>query len=103
MSFLFPNKAYLSPFLVLFLMPIFAFFQGWVVVENATVLEITSKDQLHAIAREGMERRVTAGTNLNSESSRSHLILSVIIEATNYQTQNLLKGKVLKCPDSFFL
>ena len=31
---------------------------------------------------------------MNRESSRSHLVMSVIIEATNLQTQNVTKGKL---------
>ena len=31
---------------------------------------------------------------MNRESSRSHLIMSVLIEATNLQTQNVTKGKL---------
>lgn len=31
---------------------------------------------------------------MNRESSRSHLIMSMIIEATNLQTQNVTKGKL---------
>ena len=31
---------------------------------------------------------------MNSESSRSHLILSIIIESTNKTTGSVLKGKV---------
>eukprot|EP00271_Cylindrocystis_brebissonii_P011446 TRINITY_DN290_c0_g1_i1.p1 TRINITY_DN290_c0_g1~~TRINITY_DN290_c0_g1_i1.p1 ORF type:complete len:1371 (-),score=418.39 TRINITY_DN290_c0_g1_i1:1882-5994(-) len=68
--------------------------KGMVVVENATIVEVDKLEELQAIVAKGMERRVTAGTNMNAESSRSHLILSIIIEATNFQTQNLLKGKL---------
>lgn len=68
--------------------------KGMVVVDNATIVSVERLDELEAIVEKGMERRVTAGTNMNAESSRSHLILSIIIEATNYQTQNLLKGKL---------
>ena len=31
---------------------------------------------------------------MNSESSRSHLVLSIIIESTNKTTGSVLKGKV---------
>lgn len=64
------------------------------VVENATLLPISSHDELHAIVHKGLERRHTSGTQMNAESSRSHLILSVIIESTNRQSQVLVKGKV---------
>lgn len=35
-----------------------------------------------------------ACVQMNRESSRSHLIMSMIIEATNLQTQNVTKGKL---------
>ena len=31
---------------------------------------------------------------MNRESSRSHLIMSIVIEATNLQTQNVTRGKL---------
>ncbi|KAG0610249.1 hypothetical protein M758_7G050400 [Ceratodon purpureus] len=68
--------------------------KGMVVVENATLLPIASHDELQAIVHKGLERRHTSGTQMNAESSRSHLILSVIIESTNRQSQVLVKGKL---------
>lgn len=64
------------------------------VVENATLLPISSHEELEAIVHKGLERRHTSGTQMNAESSRSHLILSVIVESTNRQSQVLVKGKV---------
>jgi hypothetical protein len=68
--------------------------QGMVVVENATLIPVTTQEELDAIVAKGFEKRHTSGTQMNSESSRSHLILSVIIESTNLQSQVLLRGKV---------
>ena len=42
----------------------------------------------------GQQRRHVASTQMNRESSRSHLIISVCIEATNLQTQNVTRGKL---------
>lgn len=42
----------------------------------------------------GQQRRHVASTQMNIESSRSHLIISVCIEATNLQTQNVTRGKL---------
>ena len=33
-------------------------------------------------------------SQMNRESSRSHLIISIVIESTNLQTQNVTKGKL---------
>jgi hypothetical protein len=68
--------------------------KGMVVVENATLVPIVSRDELESIVAKGLEKRHTSGTQMNAESSRSHLILSVIIESTNLQTQVLVRGKV---------
>lgn len=42
----------------------------------------------------GQQRRHVASTQMNRESSRSHLVISIIIESTNLQTQNVTKGKL---------
>nr|AEV40947.1 putative kinesin motor domain-containing protein [Oryza punctata] len=68
--------------------------KGVVTVENVTVVNISSFEELRAIILRGSERRHTAGTNMNDESSRSHLILSIIIESTNHQTQSYARGKL---------
>ena len=65
-----------------------------VMVENATVLEISNLQHLQTVVQKGMEKRVVAGTNMNAQSSRSHLIMSIIIECTDLQTQAVSKGKV---------
>ena len=43
---------------------------------------------------QGQTQRHVSSTQMNKESSRSHLIMSVIIEATNLQTQNVTRGKL---------
>ncbi|KAM3390190.1 hypothetical protein ACQJBY_012024 [Aegilops geniculata] len=68
--------------------------KGVVTVENVTVVNISSFEELKTIITRGSERRHTAGTNMNDESSRSHLILSIIIESTNLQTQSYARGKL---------
>ncbi len=50
---------------------------------------------LHAVNMlQGQTQRHVSSTQMNKESSRSHLIMSVIIEATNLQTQNVTRGKL---------
>ncbi|KAJ0988105.1 hypothetical protein J5N97_006461 [Dioscorea zingiberensis] len=68
--------------------------KGMVSIENVTVLPISSYEELTTSMFRGSERRHIAGTNMNEESSRSHLILSIIIESTNLQTQSLSRGKL---------
>ncbi|KAK8996206.1 hypothetical protein V6N11_076453 [Hibiscus sabdariffa] len=68
--------------------------KGMVAVENATVIPISTFEELQSIIQRGSERRHTSGTQMNEESSRSHLILSVVIESTNRQTQSVARGKL---------
>lgn len=68
--------------------------KGMVSIENVTVVPISSLEELRTIITGGSERRHVSGTHMNDESSRSHSILSVIIESTNLQTQSVAKGKL---------
>ncbi|XP_064979395.1 kinesin-like protein KIN-14I isoform X1 [Musa acuminata AAA Group] len=68
--------------------------KGLVSIENVTIVHISNFDELKAIISRGSEQRHTAGTQMNDESSRSHLIVSIIIESTNLQTQSLARGKL---------
>ncbi|KAG2501877.1 hypothetical protein HYH03_000375 [Edaphochlamys debaryana] len=68
--------------------------KGMVTVVGATVVEVTSAKELMAAIEAGQQRRHVASTQMNRESSRSHLIISIIIESTNLQTQSVAKGKL---------
>ena len=65
-----------------------------VFVENVTTIPISTLEELRMIIERGSERRHVSGTNMNEESSRSHLILSVVIESIDLQTQSASRGKV---------
>ncbi|XP_010928759.1 kinesin-like protein KIN-14I isoform X2 [Elaeis guineensis] len=68
--------------------------KGMVTIENVTIVQISSFEELRTIISRGSEQRHTAETQMNDQSSRSHLILSIIIESTNLQTQSLARGKL---------
>ncbi|XP_048128537.1 kinesin-like protein KIN-14E isoform X2 [Rhodamnia argentea] len=68
--------------------------KGMVSVDNVTIVSISTIDELRSIIQRGSERRHTSGTQMNEESSRSHLILSIVIESTNLQTQYVARGKL---------
>lgn len=68
--------------------------KGMVIVENATVVPISTLEELKSVIHRGCEQRHISGTQMNAESSRSHLILSVVIESTNLQTQAVARGKL---------
>ncbi|BBH10459.1 hypothetical protein Prudu_023253 [Prunus dulcis] len=68
--------------------------KGMVFVENATVLSISTYDEVKNVIQSGLEQRHIAGTQMNAESSRSHVILSIFIESTNLQIQSVGRGKL---------
>ncbi|KXZ52314.1 hypothetical protein GPECTOR_10g946 [Gonium pectorale] len=68
--------------------------KGMVTVVGATIVEVTSAKELMSAIEAGQQRRHVASTQMNRESSRSHLIISIIIESTNLQTQSVAKGKL---------
>ncbi|XP_043815036.1 kinesin-like protein KIN-14E isoform X3 [Manihot esculenta] len=68
--------------------------KGMVSIDNVTIISISTLEELQGIIQRGSERRHTSGTQMNEESSRSHLILSIVIESTNLQTQSVAKGKL---------
>lgn len=68
--------------------------KGMVSIENVTILSFSTYEELRSIIQRGSEQRHTSGTQMNAESSRSHLVLSVVIESTNLQSQSLARGKL---------
>lgn len=68
--------------------------KGMVTVPGATIVECTSAAQLMATLDAGQKRRHVSSTQMNRESSRSHLIMTICIESTNLQTQSVSRGKL---------
>ncbi|KFM24391.1 Xaa-Pro dipeptidase [Auxenochlorella protothecoides] len=68
--------------------------KGVVTVPGATIVEATSARGLLATIEAGLARRHVSSTAMNRESSRSHLIITIGVEATNLQTQSVSRGKL---------
>lgn len=66
-----------------------------VVVSGAVIRDASNAEELMQIFEHGSSSRHVASTKMNSESSRSHLILSIIIESTNLTSGAVVKGKVM--------
>lgn len=67
---------------------------GMVSVPGAIIVEVTSARQLMDEIVRGQKSRHVSSTQMNRESSRSHLIMSILIESTNLQTQSVSHGKL---------
>jgi len=68
--------------------------QGTVEVQGAIIREAKDAKTLLKILDEGNRKRVTSSTNMNAGSSRSHLILSILIQNTNKRTGVSTTGKL---------
>ncbi|CAI5520737.1 unnamed protein product [Closterium sp. Naga37s-1] len=68
--------------------------EGVFYVENETLLAVKDLQHLQTVVREGMERRIVAPTHMNAESSRSHLVISIIVETTDLLTNSVCCGKL---------
>lgn len=71
--------------------------KGGVAVDNLIREECSSPDQLLELLERGNSQRTVAATQMNSESSRSHLILVIQVSSENKETKEIHKGKLLIC------
>lgn len=63
-------------------------------MKNVTIKPIGGYDETMAVYEAGLAGRHTRATKMNEESSRSHLIFSIIISATNKQNGKRTEGKL---------
>jgi len=70
---------------------------GIVYVDGVTELSVKSPEELKAAMAEGEKKRHVTATKMNSASSRSHLLLTVIIEGTVKETGQVFFGKITLC------
>ncbi|XP_052794090.1 early endosome antigen 1-like isoform X2 [Mya arenaria] len=68
--------------------------KGMVFVQGAVVKNARNAKELFALFEEGSANRHVASTKMNAESSRSHLIIGIILTSTNKNTGNVTKGKL---------
>ncbi|XP_072039085.1 uncharacterized protein [Amphiura filiformis] len=68
--------------------------KGLVFINGSVVQEATSAKELYGLFDSGSLNRHVASTKMNSESSRSHLVIGIIIESTNLSTGTVVKGKL---------
>mmetsp|Transcript_33661 Transcript_33661/g.66197 ORF Transcript_33661/g.66197 Transcript_33661/m.66197 type:complete len:1170 (+) Transcript_33661:123-3632(+) len=68
---------------------------GSVMIEHLTEEQCTSAASLMSLLERGTSKRTVAATAMNSESSRSHLVLIIKIVSVNRETKAQLQGKIL--------
>jgi len=66
-------------------------------VEGAEERTVQHPEQLLQLIDEGVSRRNVAATQMNSESSRSHLFLTISIEVGDRDAQSAIVGKIRLC------
>eukprot|EP00746_Dinoflagellata_sp_MGD_P005749 gnl/MRDRNA2_/MRDRNA2_111134_c0_seq1.p1 gnl/MRDRNA2_/MRDRNA2_111134_c0~~gnl/MRDRNA2_/MRDRNA2_111134_c0_seq1.p1 ORF type:complete len:835 (-),score=249.09 gnl/MRDRNA2_/MRDRNA2_111134_c0_seq1:256-2574(-) len=71
--------------------------KGMVILENVTQSQVATAKAMNERLDFGFKRRQVAQTMMNSESSRSHLILTVTLEGRNRQTGKVVTGKIALC------
>jgi len=68
--------------------------QGNTYMENCQIKQCKTPENFWDLVQKGFDNRKTAATAMNSESSRSHLILTVKIDIQNKETKQKLVGKL---------
>lgn len=63
-------------------------------ISGAVTKQVSSAAELYRHFEAGSSNRHVAATNMNSESSRSHLIIGIVITSTNLATGAVLNGKL---------
>lgn len=67
---------------------------GLVEVDGAVTKKVHSACELLALFKQGSMARTTASTQMNADSSRSHLITSMVIQLVNKRTGRITNGKL---------
>ncbi|CAG9329184.1 unnamed protein product [Blepharisma stoltei] len=67
---------------------------GMVVIPETTIKHPRNAEELHLIYNKGIDGRHVSNTKMNTQSSRSHAIFSVLIEVTNRNTDQKTIGKL---------
>ncbi|EGR30329.1 kinesin-like calmodulin-binding protein, putative [Ichthyophthirius multifiliis] len=63
-------------------------------LQNVKIIEATSSEHLLNIIKQGFSKRKVSKTDMNVESSRSHIITIIEIQIKNKKSQEILYGKL---------
>jgi len=67
---------------------------GSVRLEGAKQILVRNADELTQVVTTGLQNRVTRSTNMNDDSSRSHILLMITVEVTDRASGNTWSGKI---------
>ena len=67
---------------------------GLVEVDGAMVEKVGSAEELLEVFERGSKGRASSSTKMNAESSRSHLIVTIVITLQNKRTGKAIRGKL---------
>ncbi|OAF70634.1 hypothetical protein A3Q56_01610 [Intoshia linei] len=68
--------------------------KGMVFIQGSVVKSAYNSKELYALFNEGSKSRHIASTKMNSESSRSHLIIGILMESIVKSTGKIISGKL---------
>jgi hypothetical protein len=71
--------------------------RGQMFIDGVTERAVHTPQELKALLLEGERKRHVTSTKMNSSSSRSHLLLTIIIECTVKQPEQVIVGKITLC------
>eukprot|EP00928_Gymnodinium_smaydae_P041826 TRINITY_DN2825_c0_g1_i1.p1 TRINITY_DN2825_c0_g1~~TRINITY_DN2825_c0_g1_i1.p1 ORF type:complete len:1318 (-),score=339.79 TRINITY_DN2825_c0_g1_i1:32-3430(-) len=71
--------------------------RGVMFIDGVKEQEVRSAKELKELLSEGEKRRHVCATKMNSASSRSHLLLSMVIECHIPESQEVIYGKITLC------
>ena len=67
---------------------------GMVFVQGATIVPVNDAAHLEQVFDNGISGRMVSKTLMNDASSRSHLVISILMESVNRETGNVVSGKL---------
>ncbi|CAD7931738.1 unnamed protein product [Amoebophrya sp. A25] len=68
--------------------------RGTIYIENVSEIEVQTADELQSWLEKGMDKRHVAATKMNTDSSRSHLICTILLEVYNRSKKTTALGKI---------
>lgn len=64
-------------------------------IVDVTSVPVASRSDVLRLLKRGSANRSTSATKMNAESSRSHVLLEVIVTQLNFKTMIMRKGKLV--------